>query len=638
MAKAAEFHFSANAKQVIQTINNVQGRLGGLQKKSKAAAKPLQQTFTTATSGASALQTAIAGISFAGLAMGAMKAASMVTSMAKAAVSAAADLETYNVRFEVLLGSAEKAQQHVGKLTQFAAETPFEMEGISKASATLLAFGVEARDSMEVLKMLGDVAAGSGASIEELARIYGKVTTAGKMDTADINQLGDRGLNVRAMLAARDGLSMDAVRRKISSGGYGVSDLRYVLEQATGEGGMFQGGMQKLSQTFSGMLSTFQDALTQLGATLGQSLLPGLKKMVETGTSLVEAFAYPLKKAFSDLAGLASGIGAFLRNWSLEFRAAEAAVSAYLRPFREMYDIQRGLNASLAEMSKMASEPLTETSLDRWVAQGGLARDRARWAQTLADAEEQRAADAERAAKAAEREYKVRSEMRRTLASERAVRAAATDMTLFETQDSAGMANSLAYRYQQATGAAWNGYLSESDMTRAEDAAAATGNAAALAELRRLREFQQLFETRRAEEVAEKDRRHYALEAARSAAYDESAIFDARERGDLREVQLLEGERDAAARMAELMALGMGQQEAASLAAAAAGRQHGTTQTSSPGEWLRDDLASIGGGGNAVRIPSAQLQIQKQQLNAANLTNELLRRLLTRPGSLPVTI
>lgn len=636
MAKAAEFHFSANAKQVIQTINNVQGRLGGLQKKSKAAAKPLQQTFTTATTGASALQSAIAGISFAGLAMGAMKAASMVTSMAKAAVSAAADLETYNVRFEVLLGSAEKAQQHVSNLTQFAAETPFEMEGISKASATLLAFGVEARDSMAVLKMLGDVAAGSGASIEELARIYGKVTTAGKMDTADINQLGDRGLNVRAMLAARDGLSMDAVRRKISSGGYGVSDLRYVLEQATGEGGMFQGGMQKLSQTFSGMLATFQDALTQLGATLGQSLLPGLKKMVETGTSLVEAFAYPLKKAFVDLAGLASGIGSHLRNWSPLFMAAEAAVSVYLRPLREMYDIQRGLNASLAEMAKMGGETLFETSFDRQAAAS--ARERGRYAQIVADAEAQRAADAERAAKAAEREYKVRSEMRRTLAGDRAARAAATDMRLFETLDAAGMASALGYRYQQATGATWNGYLSESDMTRAEDAAAATGNAAALAELRRLREFQQLFETRRAEEVEEKDRRHYALEAARSAAYDESAIFDARERGDMREVQLLEGERDAAARMAELMALGMGQQEAASLAAAAAGRQHGVTQTSSPGEWLRDDLAAIGGGGNAVRIPSAQLQIQKQQLNAAHLTNQLLQRLLNRPGSLPVTI
>lgn len=636
MPKAAEFRFSANAKQVIKAIDNVQGRLEGLKKKSKADSKPLQQSFTAATSGASALKTAIAGISFAGLAMGAMKAANAVVDMGKAIVNAAAEVETYEARFEVLLGSAEKAQQHVANLMQFAAETPFEVTGISKASSTLLAFGVEARDSMDVLKMLGDVAAGSGASLEELARIFGKVTTAGKMDTSDINQLSDRGLNVRQILAARDRVSMDQVRRNISSGRYNINDLRYVLTQATGEGGIFEGAMARQSETFSGRMSSLQDALQQLAATLGKDLLPGLKNMVENATNLAEVFAYPLKKGMFDFAEMVKGVVDHFRKWSPLVMGIEAGIKAYLEPFREMYRLQKAINEGYEKMNRMASEPLFESSLDRQLQQAE--RERSRYAQIVADAEEERAAAAERAQKAAEREHKLRSEMRRTLASDRAGRAAATDMRLFETLDAAGMASSLGYRYQQATGAKWNGYLSESDMQRAEDAAVASGNQAAMAELNRLREFQSIFEARQQSEREEADRRHYALEAARSAAYDEAAIFDARERGDLREVQLLEGERDAAARMAELMALGMGQQEAASLAAAAAGRQHGTTQTSSPGEWLRDDLAAIGGGGNAVRIPSAQLQIQKQQLTAANLTNQLLQRLLNRPGSLPVTI
>jgi hypothetical protein len=610
--------------------------LTGLQKKSKAAAKPLQQSFTTATSGASALKTAIAGISFAGLVAGAMRAANAVVDMGRAMVNAAAEVETYETRFEVLLGSAEKAQQHVSNLTQFAAETPFEMEGISKASSTLLAFGVEARDSMEVLRMLGDVAAGSGARIEDLARIYGKVKTAGKLDTSDINQLSDRGLNVRQMLAARDRISMDQVRRNISAGLYGEADLRWVLAQATGDGGIFAGGMQKLAETFAGKLSTFKDSLQQAAATFGEVLLPGLKKMLDMGTQFTEVMAVPLRQAFLDVAELANGTWERFKMWTPALALGEAALKAYLAPFREFYEWERKIHEELSRLAEMGGERLFETSFDRQTQQAE--RERGRFARIVADAEEERAAAAERAQKAAEREFKLRSEMRRTLASERASRAAATDMRLFETLDAAGMASALGYRYQQATGADWNGYLSESDMQRAEDAAVASGNQAAMAELNRLREFQSLFEARQQTEREDADRRHYALEAARSAAYDESAIFDARERGDLREVQLLEGERDASARMAELMALGMGQQEAASLAAAAAGRQHGTTQTSSPGEWLRDDLAAIGGGGNAVRIPSAQLQIQKQQLNAANLTNQLLQRLLNRPGSLPVTI
>jgi hypothetical protein len=365
-------------------------------------------------------------------------------------------------------------------------------------------------------------------------------------------------------------------------------------------------------------------------------LLPGLKKMLDMGTQFTEVMAVPLRQAFLDVAELANGTWERFKMWTPALALGEAALKAYLAPFREFYEWERKIHEELSRLAEMGGERLFETSFDRQTQQAE--RERGRFARIVADAEEERAAAAERAQKAAEREFKLRSEMRRTLASERAGRAAATDMRLFETLDAAGMASALGYRYQQATGADWNGYLSESDMQRAEDAAVASGNQAAMAELNRLREFQTLFEERQQAEREDADRRHYALEAARAAAYDEAAIFDARERGDLREVQLLEGERDAAARMAELMALGMGQQEAASLAAAAAGRQHGTTQTSSPGEWLRDDLAAIGGGGNAVRIPSAQLQIQKQQLTAANLTNQLLQRLLNRPGSLPVTI
>lgn len=636
MAESAELYFSANAKEVVQAINGIQGRLRKLEKNGGAANGGMQRGFEQSATSAGALQTALAGISFAGVVAGAMKAYGAVKEMAAGMVRAAAEVETFETRFEVMLGSAEAAQQHVAKLTDFAAATPFDMAGISQASATLLAFGVEAQDSMKVLSMLGDVAAGSGAELSELARIYGKVVTAGKLDTADINQLGDRGLNVRQILAARDGLSMDAVRKNISGGKYGEADLRYVLQQATGSGGIFSGAMAKRSKTFEGMISTMHDSLKSMAATLGKEMLPSLKQMVDWGTKLVEGFVEPVRRGFIDFGELAKGTLGVLTEWVKPVELLVWGLNQSLEPLREMYRLEHDIQRLEEERAQMSLEKRAQTDFDRLALQQE--RERARLANNRADMEERAAAAAERAARAAKAEREMRQALSWKLWEERTARKEQWEKTLFAGQSAEGMRAELAYRYQQATGERWGGSLSESAMQKAENEAARKVDKKALAELAVLREMQGVWERQRDREIDERNKREAELESVRRHEIDEAAIYEARSRGDLGEVQRLEAERAADAKYNELLGLGMSSGEAAQTAAAFAGRQFGSNGGSSPGEWLRDDLAAVGGGGSAVRIPSAQLQVMKQQLNAANLTNNLLERLLQRAPSLPVTM
>ena len=642
MSSAAEFYFSANAKEVVNAINGIQGRLRKLEKAGAPATQVGEKMgggFNMAAAAAGTLRTALGAVGIAGFAAGALKAVGAIREFGASSVAAAAEMQTYSTRFSTLLGDTREAEQHLGKLTKYASETPFDMAGISKASATLLAFGVEAKDSMEVLRMLGDVAAASGGDLGELARIYGKVTTAGKMDTADINQLADRGLNIRQLLADRDGLSMDAVKKNISSGAYGIADLRWAIEQATGEGGAFFGGAANLSKTFNGLMSTLQDNVEMWKASLGEAVLPALEDMLKTGIAMVDKWGDPLKVAIIDLGRgildawrVAGDMADTLSTWHPAIAAVTEAASAAFEPFRELSrirDEQMRAEKELAELS--------ETEIYKTQEQLAIERQLAHEAQMRKDAEEAAALACERAAAAAKREREERKQMRAELAKDRAARETAAANALFGSQNAEGMRNELSYRYRQATGQEWSGYgdFNEAAMRAAEDAAVKKNDSAALAELKSLREYNALYQQTLQAEIDENNRRQAELDHAREAEVYAAELADARERGDLAAVQRMESEAAADRKYAELRAVGMSHEEAANWAAGAAAREYGAKrEQSGPGEWLRDDLAAIGGGGAAIRIPNAQLAIQKQQLSALNLQTELLKRLVAKPSGM----
>jgi hypothetical protein len=84
-------------------------------------------------------------------------------------------LETSSMQFETLMGSADKARAHVLDLFEFAKETPFETQPVIEASRMLELFGHAALDTTANLTMVGDAAASSSASIEEVAFWVGRM-------------------------------------------------------------------------------------------------------------------------------------------------------------------------------------------------------------------------------------------------------------------------------------------------------------------------------------------------------------------------------------------------------------------------------------------------------------------------------
>ena len=185
----------------------------------------------------------------------------------------AGNVETAQTAFTTMLGSAEKAAALMKDLQAFGAETPFEFPEIQAAAKSLLAFGIGADEMKTKLREIGDVSSAVGAPIGEIAEIYGKAKTAGRLFAEDINQLTGRGIPIIQELAKQFNVSEGEVKGLVESGKVGFPELEKAFSSMTGEGGKFHDMMKAQSATLPGMWSNLMDNIGQSATVFGQELI-----------------------------------------------------------------------------------------------------------------------------------------------------------------------------------------------------------------------------------------------------------------------------------------------------------------------------------------------------------------------------
>lgn len=171
------------------------------------------------------------------------------------ALDSANDMDKASLKYEVLLGSAEAAQQRVKELTDFADRTPFELKGVTEADILLQGFGIR---SEELLTIIGDAAAISETGFRDLSLIIGQLSQS--KDLENIKQLVERGivsfdeLRNAGIRFAKDGSVVNSVEET-----YGA--VVSIMENK------FGGGMAELANTLEGRISTLGD---NFRTTIGQ--------------------------------------------------------------------------------------------------------------------------------------------------------------------------------------------------------------------------------------------------------------------------------------------------------------------------------------------------------------------------------
>jgi tape measure domain-containing protein len=231
-----------------------------------------------------------------------------LAALGAAAVKSAADLETLETSFISLTGGAEQASMMVQQLNKFTAETPFQLEQVGKAARQLIAAGAGIDEVNTQLQFLGDIAATSGSSIDEIAAIFAKVQAKGKVELENLNQLAERGIPIFTALSEATGL----LPSELGAGRVSVKQFNRTLKSFADAGGFAEGAMKRLSQTATGKLSTALDNLKLAGASLADDVLPKISELIDGITSLAQNFTNlspDIKKLIVNFGLLTAAIG-----------------------------------------------------------------------------------------------------------------------------------------------------------------------------------------------------------------------------------------------------------------------------------------------------------------------------------------
>jgi len=280
---------------------------------------------------------------FAGLA-----SVAALGAVVKSSVQTSAQFEALETRLVALKGSVDEGRKSFDFFNRVAATTPFQLANVVEAGAQLEAFGA---DSTETLKAVSDLAAFMGTDIVDAANAFGRAF-AGGAGAADV--LRERGVLTQVKLKTGfDDLS------KLT-----LPQFRKALtDTLTDPEGNIAGATDLLSQTFTGLVSNFQDSVSQLQDSIGDLLAPAIKDVVkflkEGIDDLTDSFKQLNETAIETTLRKLKELGSEDENVLRTIADLERDVA--LQRQKSIGEQLEGLG-SVTEMSSMISEELNNQS------------------------------------------------------------------------------------------------------------------------------------------------------------------------------------------------------------------------------------------------------------------------------------
>lgn len=207
-------------------------------------------------------------------------------------VNVRGQFQQLEIAFSTMLKSKEKADKLMSELVDIAAKTPFDLQGVASSAKQMIAYGSSAENVGDELVMLGNVAAGVGSQLSEIAYLYGTLRTQGRAYAVDIRQFAGRGIPIYEELAKVLGVTKDEVSGLVKEGKVGFKEVEQAFKNMTSESGIYYNLMEEQSKSLTGQLSNLGDAwnsmLNEIGkntqgiASSGISALKGLIENYET--------------------------------------------------------------------------------------------------------------------------------------------------------------------------------------------------------------------------------------------------------------------------------------------------------------------------------------------------------------------
>ncbi|QDP52993.1 MAG: hypothetical protein Unbinned4118contig1001_27 [Prokaryotic dsDNA virus sp.] len=330
-----EDQMSKNLQLTGQRADELEDSLTDLRKENQRGGKEDKNRRKSTAQLAKGFTAAAAAAAAVGAALGTMGGLAIKTS---------ANLESFETRLGGLLGGLDQGKARVQELFELSARTPFSINGLVEAEATLEAFGVNAT---RVRGGVMDLAGAMGMDVTEAANAVGKAL-AGGAGAAD--QLREKGV-----------LAMVEVTAGMSTAEMTADQFREALVKTLETNDKIAGGTAKLAQTFNGLFSTLKDQFTVFAKDVGDADLFSTAK-----ASLVVVLEL-LEENKEAVSGFAASIGGGLAKSIVfvvdSFFRFVALIEQAKVGFGTMEQIIRLVAIAMAEFALSSMQSLTQIPL-----------------------------------------------------------------------------------------------------------------------------------------------------------------------------------------------------------------------------------------------------------------------------------
>jgi tape measure domain-containing protein len=174
-------------------------------------------------------------------------------------------LETAQIGFEGVAGSADRAGQHIRALQEFGKKSPFRFEGLLEASRFMTAFGFSLDEQIPKLTVWGNAIAASGelseSKIHDVVRAFGQMRLAGRVNAQDMNQLTNANIPGWELLAKAIGKTVEQTRKLSEQGKLRGPQAVEAITAMMAIDPRFKDMMKRMESTGAGRLSAAQDVL-----------------------------------------------------------------------------------------------------------------------------------------------------------------------------------------------------------------------------------------------------------------------------------------------------------------------------------------------------------------------------------------
>lgn len=234
---------------------------------------------------------AIASTAFAGLSLG---------FIGKQIFDIGTAMEDVRMNYETLLqGNTSASNKLIEQLLDFGRATKFSNQEVLDQGQSLLAFGVAGDKILPTIKTIGDLSLGDSNKFKSLVDNYGKMFSAQRGNTMDINQFALAGIPIWKELEKITGLQGTALRKYVEQNGVSIKQIDEAFKNLTGSSGIFFNALQRSSNTTLSKLGNLLAGIEEIAVKIFNRLQPTINAFFDWGIRILPTVSSALNALYN---------------------------------------------------------------------------------------------------------------------------------------------------------------------------------------------------------------------------------------------------------------------------------------------------------------------------------------------------